>query len=82
MPAANPNVERIVNDPEPDLERSLSGFTVRMFYTPSLEEREQAIIEVHAGPVLLETLSVSADKAHDAFRHTALYSGALAEALR
>lgn len=78
----NPNIVRLATDVEPDLVRTESGYIVNLYITPSIEERQRAVIEVHAGTVLIDTLDVPWEKGHEVYRHTTLYSEPYAEALR
>lgn len=68
---------------EPDLIRHESGYTIKLFITPSIEVHERAVVEVHAeGKILLDTLDVEFEKWQDVYRHTTLHSKPYAEALR
>lgn len=67
---------------EPDLERDIGGYVVRLFFTPSLDAPERALVEVHAGPVLIDVVDVPADEGYDTYIHTTRRSLAFEEALR
>lgn len=78
----NTNITRIASDPEPDLQRSESGFTIQLYMTPSLDAPEKAIIQVHAGPIIIDQVEVPHTRGHEVYRHTTLHSEMYAEALR
>ncbi len=82
---ANPNIERLVADPEPDLSRSAGdGFVVTLTFTPTLEHAERAVVNITAegGKIVLDVLDVPASDGLAVFRHTTRYSPRFAEALR
>ena len=78
----NLNIVRLATDTEPDLVRTESGYVIQLYITPSIEERERAIIQVHADKIILDTIDVPWQKGHEVYRHTTLHSEAYAEALR
>jgi hypothetical protein len=77
----NPNIERIAEDPEPDLLRVSQGIRVECHYTPTLKHPERAVITVYAGKVLLDQADVPAAEGFERWKHTSVWSKRYADAV-
>lgn len=64
-----------------DLTREEAGYTVCLTLVPDLAAPVSGVIEIVTGKVILDVLEVTPTNAHDAFRHTTLYSDRLREFL-
>lgn len=66
---------------EADLVRQADGYTVAVWYRPSLRAPERATVEVYYGAQAIDALDVPASVAMDVWRHAAAYSVPYAEVL-
>lgn len=81
-PPTTSHLDRFAVDADPDLERDIGGYVVRLYYTPSLEHPERAIVEIHAGNVLLDVVDVPASEGYETYLHTTRRSRLFEDALR
>lgn len=78
---------RALDSLAPDVERNADGFSIAVFYRPSLlraaETGARATVEIRrrGAPVALDIVDVDAANAFDVFTHPAVYSSAYADAL-